>query len=450
MDHILGQDKAIGQLLAQLASGRVHHAAIFHGPQGVGKFTTALAYARLLLCHQPATTLAGLPEACGTCKSCRLLPPPGSTPGSSSSRDGGQASPDAGASFLTAQQPDASAPPADEPASDAMDAGLLAMSSAHPDLHVITKELARFSSDAQVRSRKLTQIPVQVIDEALIGPVQQAPQLGHRKVFILDEAELLNATGQNRLLKTLEEPPGAPGSTAIILVTSSEDRLLPTIRSRCMRIGFLPVEDRHIRQWLEQQIRAAGETADEKLPGLPGGPGAGLPGVDWMVRFAEGSFGRAKLAWEYGLSAWASQVLPAIDGLAKRRLDGELGGRMTSLINTFASDWVDRHDQQAKQFAQLVDASDASGKLTSKEAANKVAADLMWSMLASHARQRAREAAADCTPGDLPASEARLEPWLGVIDATEHARQLAASNVNMSLVCDHLVLQMTRSLARAR
>ena len=43
-----------------------------------------------------------------------------------------------------------------------------------------------------------------------------------------------------------------------------------------------------------------------------------------------------------------------------------------------------------------------------------------------------------------------LETWLGVIDATEHARQLAASNVNMSLVCDHLVLQMTRSLARAR
>ena len=41
MDEILGQSGAIDVLQAALQSGRVHHAYIFHGPAGVGKFTTA-------------------------------------------------------------------------------------------------------------------------------------------------------------------------------------------------------------------------------------------------------------------------------------------------------------------------------------------------------------------------------------------------------------------------
>src|SRR5215218_8698014 len=49
------------------------------------------------------------------------------------------------------------------------------------------------------------------------------------------EAELMNATSQNRLLKTLEEP---YGRALIILLTDQPGALLPTIRSRCQTVRF--------------------------------------------------------------------------------------------------------------------------------------------------------------------------------------------------------------------
>ncbi|MEM8495845.1 MAG: hypothetical protein AAF663_10720, partial [Planctomycetota bacterium] len=67
LEDILGQPTAIGQLGAMLASNRLHHGLIFHGPAGVGKFTTAVALARRVLCHQPETTLTGQTLACGHC-----------------------------------------------------------------------------------------------------------------------------------------------------------------------------------------------------------------------------------------------------------------------------------------------------------------------------------------------------------------------------------------------
>src|SRR5690606_4650358 len=118
----------------------------------------------------------------------------------------------------------------------------------HPDLHVVTKELARYSEDRSTRERKLTQIPVDVLRTELIEPVYRAAQMGHGKVFIVDEAELLNDAGQNAMLKTLEEP---PAGTTIILVTSIQDRLLPTIRSRCQRVAFVPLPDSVVSRWLQ-------------------------------------------------------------------------------------------------------------------------------------------------------------------------------------------------------
>ena len=60
-------------LRAQLSTGRVHHAQVFHGPAGVGKFTTAVAFAQQLLCHDPVTDLHGRQSACDACASCKLL-----------------------------------------------------------------------------------------------------------------------------------------------------------------------------------------------------------------------------------------------------------------------------------------------------------------------------------------------------------------------------------------
>ena len=58
MDHVIGQQRAIEMLQSALRSDRLHHAFVFHGPSGVGKFTTAVAFARLLLCHDRQADLA--------------------------------------------------------------------------------------------------------------------------------------------------------------------------------------------------------------------------------------------------------------------------------------------------------------------------------------------------------------------------------------------------------
>lgn len=372
MDRILGQAHAIDLLNRQLATGRLHHACIFHGPVGVGKFTTALAYARILLCHDRATTLTGQVTACDACESCRLL-----------------------RNLNTENTPE-----------DENEA--LGLTSAHPDLHVVRKELARYSEDQATRNRKLTRIPVDVLRTALIEPANLAARLGHGKVFIVDEAELLNPAGQNAMLKTLEEP---TAGTTLILVTASEDRLLPTIRSRCMRVAFAPLPDQAVEQWCGHH---APDLTDDSRRAL--------------VRFSAGSLGRARIITRYGLLNWYDTVLPALDRAAHGQPTPTLGQDIFTFIDTFAQSWVKAHDN------------------ASKEAANKQAADLMGSLIANHARRRLAELTRQCDPSDPCAAEALLAPWLGVIDATDRAQAMLASNVNLSITCDYLAVCAMQSL----
>ncbi len=373
MDQIQGQDRVIESLRAQLAAGRTHHGYIFHGPAGVGKFTTALAYAQLLLCHARQTTLTGQPEACGTCESCRYF---SATPPAADETDG------------------------DDDA---------ALRYAHPDLHVVTKELAKYSDDRSTRQRKLMSIPVEVVREALIEPAPRSPALRHGKVFIVDEAELLNDAGQNALLKTLEEP--TPGTT-IILVTSSEDRLLPTIRSRCQRVGFVPLPDEVVARHVDEH----GESLSPKLR-------------QWLVGFSGGSLGRAQLALDHGLDEWASTLLPKLHALGQGKPAGEMGAEMADRINAFAEGWTKAHAN------------------ASKEAANRLAAGLMWNLLTTYARRRIGELAEGAGVDDPAGAEAVLEPWLTVIDAVTEAERLLTSNVNLSLVCDHVAMTIDAAFA---
>ncbi len=71
--------------------------------------------------------------------------------------------------------------------------------------------------------------------EGLCHDIALKPFMGGRKVAIIDDADDLNEEGANCLLKTLEEPP--PHSVLILIGTSAE-RQLPTIRSRARRFVF--------------------------------------------------------------------------------------------------------------------------------------------------------------------------------------------------------------------
>ena len=102
-----------------------------------------------------------------------------------------------------------------------------------------------------------------VIDRAAYRPFE-----GRRRVVIIDEADALVVSAQNALLKTLEEPPSA---SMFILVTSRPDSLLPTVRSRCPRLGFRALTLQEIATALmqrgrsESDARATAAAADGSL-----------------------------------------------------------------------------------------------------------------------------------------------------------------------------------------
>ena len=77
-------------------------------------------------------------------------------------------------------------------------------------------------------------IKIDVVRDVL-GRTSFRPFEGKRRVVLIREADTLEPQAQNSLLKSLEEPP--PG-TIFILTTAIPGALLPTVRSRCMRLRF--------------------------------------------------------------------------------------------------------------------------------------------------------------------------------------------------------------------
>ena len=81
--------------------------------------------------------------------------------------------------------------------------------------------------------------------------VAEKPIISNRKVYIIEDSDTMTKEAQNCLLKTLEEP---PEYITIILICSNEDNLLSTIKSRCTRIHFEPLNKNEIKQYLEKAI----------------------------------------------------------------------------------------------------------------------------------------------------------------------------------------------------
>ena len=92
----------------------------------------------------------------------------------------------------------------------------------HPDCIVVTHE-------------KPTVLAVEEIREQVVRDVAVRPYYGGRKIYIIPDAELMGPGSQNALLKTIEEP---PGYVLIMLLADNKERLLQTIRSRCVKLSF--------------------------------------------------------------------------------------------------------------------------------------------------------------------------------------------------------------------
>ena len=349
---LFGQEGPIAQLVAAMRSGHQHHAWILSGPAGVGKCTAALECARLLL--DPETTPAEV---------------------------------------------DAFKARRDTRVAELVDAG------SHPDLHLIRKERAEESSIKELRERKQTNIPLDLLRELMLGgsvgdgrsfdsPVWSGAYLGHGKVFVVDEAELLDAYGQNALLKTLEEPP--PG-TYVYLVTTQEERLLPTIRSRCQRVAFRALDAEAMESWFARH-------------GVPG------PERPWLAGFGEGSPGMAALAHHHGLRAWSEELLPRFATLESGRFDASLADRLAELVGEFAERVVKESPK------------------ASKEAANRLGTRCALLTIASRQRQALSAAAGTGDARGMREAARRIELM------AELEREVRA-NVNLKHALANLVAQ---------
>lgn len=365
MDRVLSQPRALATLQAALNAGKVHHAWIFHGPFGVGKFTTALEFAKVLLDPDASADLAG----------------------------------------------NVSTDPASKTAS-------LIDRNAHPDLHIIRKEMALDSSVQQVRDKKLTNIPIDLLRELMIGGTTAdgkyhdaraflTPKFGHGKVFIIDEAELLahgQMEAQNALLKTLEEP---PANTHVILVTTQEDRLLPTIRSRCQRVPFYPLDESAMEAWVAREVKRE----ESPLAALSN------DARNWVIEFAAGSPGLALSAAEDDLAGWRQMLIPMLRELDQGKFPAELGETLGKLADAYAARRVKEGDNESKQLA------------------NKDGAARVFMLLAAHARQRLHQAV---ERGDDP------ERWLRAVDRIREAEGDLFANVNLKLVMESLAVQLAQ------
>lgn len=81
------------------------------------------------------------------------------------------------------------------------------------------------------------EVPVNLI-RSLQADAYVRPNEGQRKLYILPRAQDLNDSSGNALLKLLEEP---PDYAVFLLLTDNANRLLPTIRSRCVELRLEPV-----------------------------------------------------------------------------------------------------------------------------------------------------------------------------------------------------------------
>jgi DNA polymerase-3 subunit delta' len=132
----------------------------------------------------------------------------------------------------------------------------------HPDVH----RLAPDGPGGQIRIAAA---------RALGTELALLPMEGRRRLAIVESAERLNEDAQNALLKTLEEP---PLGVVIVLCAADEEPLLPTVRSRCVRVYLAPLAPQPLAEFLVER-----EAADPARAARIARLASGRPGVALLI-----------------------------------------------------------------------------------------------------------------------------------------------------------------------
>jgi DNA polymerase-3 subunit delta' len=220
---IKGQEKAIRILDNAIKHGRISQAYLFHGPEGVGKFTTALHFGMAINC------LAKIDKRpCGSCVSCRK--------------------------YLDLNNPDFSYifP---TPKLKTTESGEMKSQSVEEYLAYIENrknspwQKFYFSTNAEIRKQSI---------DLLIKKLQFTQLEGNYRTCIIEDAEAMNLSTANSFLKTLEEP---PPNTVFFLITTKLQAMLPTILSRCQQVFFQPLSYQLIEEILISQHKVEKQAA---------------------------------------------------------------------------------------------------------------------------------------------------------------------------------------------
>jgi DNA polymerase III subunit delta' len=185
--EILGHQRQTETLRLALAKGRLHHAYLFAGPEGVGKRTLAVALAKAIHCAERVD------DFCGQCANCARI------------EDGN-----------------------------------------HPDVRTIEP----LAGKKEISIQQIREIEKQLNFRSFSG---------RKKIAVLDPATLMNLSAQNALLKTLEEP---PQDSLLVLVATNTGGLLPTLRSRCLRLSFGSLQYAQLANYLASKKGLKREEAD--------------------------------------------------------------------------------------------------------------------------------------------------------------------------------------------
>jgi DNA polymerase III subunit delta' len=233
---IPGQSAVIDRLRSSVIEQRVSHAMLFYGPEGSGKFGIALAFARYVSCENRNET-----DACGKCPSCvkydKLVHP------------------DLHFAFPVVKKKNVS-----EPVSDLflpqwremiLHSPWFSLSQWTEAMDVVNEQTSIFVAEAGEIVRKLSLKTFE----------------SDYKVMVIWLPEKMNAETANKLLKMIEEP---PEKTLFLLVSEEDDKLLPTIVSRCQPVRIPSISREEMALFLSDKYNINIERARE-IAGIANG-----------------------------------------------------------------------------------------------------------------------------------------------------------------------------------
>ena len=215
---VIGQEEAKQRLIREAKEGKIAHARLFCGPEGIGKLPLAIAYARYLSCNNP-----GEKDACGICPSCIKF--------------NKLAHPDLHFAFPVIKKK------SKDTVSDDFITEWRELLSQTPyfNLNIWLEEMGAENQQAQIYVKE---------SDEIIRKLSLKSSQGGYKIMIIWLPEKMNVECSNKLLKLLEEP---PSQTIFLLVSEEPDMLLTTIQSRTQRFALYGIEEKYITERLQSQ-----------------------------------------------------------------------------------------------------------------------------------------------------------------------------------------------------